>query len=220
LKEREQAELAKIRADKSKEKLKNSAADVGSKILDGASSLFGTSKVKRIEAENETLKADIETLKSNHTQEIESVKAESEEFKRAVDQRYNEIKRDFERRETDLKQEVSKLQSTIFKVLDLVPEMFAHLRFTELCRTIGFGIEWIRQLINGEEIRFNGNIYSKPHNKKFHTDGSVAKMHRPDRPEDATLLIDNKHHTEWFKEQHLKTSQRVDPPQQRRGRRM
>ncbi|MFR9641472.1 MAG: MobV family relaxase [Rikenellaceae bacterium] len=51
-----QQELSATKSDISKEKFKNSAADVGSKLLDGASSLLGTSKVKRLEAENEQLK--------------------------------------------------------------------------------------------------------------------------------------------------------------------
>ncbi|WP_300704688.1 hypothetical protein [Bacteroides sp.] len=41
-------ELSKVRVDVSREKLKNSAADVGSKLMDGVSSLLGTPKMNKI----------------------------------------------------------------------------------------------------------------------------------------------------------------------------
>ncbi len=111
-----------------------------------------------------------------------------------------------------LRKEIISLKSTITTVLKLIPEILSHLRFTELCKAIGFPIEIIRQLINSEEVSFSGNLFSKAHNKRFNTENSVAKRHQPDETQDATLLIDNKHHTDWFREQHRKQ------PQQKRGR--
>ncbi|MFR9538473.1 MAG: MobV family relaxase [Rikenellaceae bacterium] len=217
-----QQELSATKSDNRKEKLKNSAADVGSKLLDGASSLLGTSKVKRMEAENAQLKSDIADVRT----EIEQVKEESQQridnYTRDVNREYNRRLDEFNRKESNLRQEIDRLHKTISKILDLVPEMMSHLKFTQLCKTIGFGIEMIRQLINGDEVRFNGDLYSELHNKSFHTSGSVAKRYQSnDRTENAKLLIDNKPHDEWFREQHQKQlhSQTIEP-QQRRGRRM
>ncbi|MFI3318696.1 MAG: MobV family relaxase [Rikenellaceae bacterium] len=220
LKEREQTELSKIRADKSKEQFKNSAADVGSKVMDSVSSMLGTPKVKRLEAENTQLKSDIADVRT----EIEQVKEESQQridnYKRDVNREYNRRLDEFNRKESKLQQEIDRLKDTISKVVDLIPEILSHLRFTQLCKTIGFGIEMIRQLINGDEVRFNGDLYSELHNKRFHTDGSTAKRYQSnDRTEDAKLLIDNKPHDEWFREQHQKHTQTIEP-QQRCGRRM
>ena len=211
-KELEQAELVKIQSEKSREQFKNSAADVGTKVMDGVSSILGTSKMKRIEKESQMLKVNIETLKLNHSHEINDVKAERESFKQDLQNRYSELKIDFESRELVLRKEITSLKSTITKVLELIPEILSHLRFTELCKAIGFPIEIIRQLINGEEVSFSGNLFSKAHNKRFNTENSVVKRHQPDETQDATLLIDNKHHTDWFREQHRKQ------PQQKRGR--
>ncbi|MFI3294333.1 MAG: MobV family relaxase [Rikenellaceae bacterium] len=222
LKEREQTELSKIRADQSKEKLKNSAADVGSKVMDSVSSMLGTPKVKRLEAENTQLKSDIADVRT----EMEQVKEESQQridnYTRDVNREYNRRLDEFNRKESKLQQEIDRLHKTISKILDLVPEMMSHLQFTQLCKTIGLGIEMIRQLINGDEVRFNGDLYSELHNKRFYTDGSVAKRHQSnDRTENAKLLIDNKPHDEWFREQHQKHSHsQTIEPQQRRGRRM
>ncbi|MFR9498214.1 MAG: MobV family relaxase [Rikenellaceae bacterium] len=208
-----QKELSATKSDISKEKFKNSAADVGSKLLDGASSLLGTSKVKRLEAENEQLKEDIKQVKFE-------AKFELENRKRDFEAQYNHHLNEFQRKESKLQQEIDRLKGIISKVVDLVPDMLSHLQFSQLCKTIGFGIEMIRQLINGDEVRFNGDLYSELHNKSFHTDGSVAKRYQPnDRTENAKLLIDNKPHDEWFREQHQKHSQTIEP-QQRRGRRM
>ncbi len=133
---------------------------------------------------------------------------------------YNHHLNEFQRKESKLQQEIDRLKGIISKVIDLVPDMLSHLRFTQLCKTIGFGIEMIRQLINGDEVRFNGDLYSELHDKRLHTDGSVAKRYQSnDRTENAKLLIDNKPHDEWFREQHQNHSQTIEP-QQRRGRRM
>ncbi len=220
LKEREQAELSKIRAEKSKEQFKNLAADVGSKVMDSVSSMLGTPKVKRLEAENTQLKSDIAEVRT----EIEHVKEESQQridnYKRDVNREYNRRLDEFNRKESKLQQDIDRLKDTISKVIDLIPEILSHLRFTQLCKTIGFGIEMIRQLINGDEVRFNGDLYSELHNKRFHTDGSTAKRYQAnDRTENAKLLIDNKPHDEWFREQNRQHSQTVEP-QQSRGRKM
>ncbi len=220
LKEREQAELSKIRAEKSTEQFKNSAADVGSKVMDSVSSMLGTPKVKRLEAENAQLKSDISDARTEIEQVKEELQQRIDNYKRDVNREYNRRLDEFNRKESKLQQEIDRLKDTISKVVDLIPEILSHLRFTQLCKTIGFGIEMIRQLINGDEVRFNGDLHSELYGKSFHTNGSVAKRYQSnDRTENAKLLIDNQPHDEWFREQHQKHSQTIEP-QQRRGRRM
>ncbi len=186
------SELQATKSEVSKAKLKSSAADVGSKLLDGASSLLGTSKVKRLEQENEALRSHIEELKSDNAENIATLKQE------------------FNERETELSNEVAGLKSTLTSVMELIPEMMSHLRFTKLCKTMGFGIEMIRQLINGEEVRFSGSLYSAGLKSRYHTDGSVAKRITTDNGSEASLLIDNKPHTQWFADKHR---HRLNPQQ-------
>ncbi|MEG0518607.1 MAG: hypothetical protein RR555_07045 [Bacteroidales bacterium] len=55
-KEQVEQELSSVKADIKKEKLKNYAANVGAKLMDGVSSLLGTPKMNKIEQENKELK--------------------------------------------------------------------------------------------------------------------------------------------------------------------
>lgn len=66
-------ELSKVRADVSKERLKNSAADVGSKLFDGVSSLLGTPKINKIEMENKELRGALQNLYDENKQIRQSV---------------------------------------------------------------------------------------------------------------------------------------------------
>lgn len=83
------AELNAVKGELKTERLKNSAAEVGSTILDGIGSMIGTSKVKRQEQEIrvlrqevtardetiEILQTKIQTMQSDHSQELTAMQA-------------------------------------------------------------------------------------------------------------------------------------------------
>lgn len=83
------AELAAVKGELKTEKLKNSAAEVGTTILDGIGSMIGTSKVKRqgqeigvlrqeVAARDETieiLQTKIQTMQSEHSRELTTMQA-------------------------------------------------------------------------------------------------------------------------------------------------
>lgn len=58
-KQQAEQELTSVKADIKKEKLKNFAADVGVTLLDGVGSLFGSSKFKILERENNALHQEV-----------------------------------------------------------------------------------------------------------------------------------------------------------------
>lgn len=79
-KEQAEQELSSAKADIKKEKLKNSAADISSKLIDGISSLLGTPKVAKTEMENKKLKTAIQQLYSENKtirQEVEAIQSKA-----------------------------------------------------------------------------------------------------------------------------------------------
>ncbi len=151
---KQSAKLAKVKADTSKEQFKNSAAGLGSKVLDGASSLFGTSRLARIEQENERLRADI----TGARHEIENVKQQAQK-------QFEE----FKRKEQVLEHQKSELQATIDKITELFPKVIELLRIEQLCRMIGFTGELLKRLLNMERVSFWGQVYSPKQTRKFTT---------------------------------------------------
>ena len=199
--EQAEKELSATKTDISKEKFKNSAADVGSKILDGASSLFGTSKVKRLEAENEQLKSQNISLIESTVQEKEELKTQYKNENHQLYQHFQTKLQESEQREKSLKDENSTLRTKISKLFDIFPNLESMLNMERFLQKIGFGIEIIRKLFNREKVNFKGNIYSSEFGRHFKTDGSTAQLTpNPKQNGNLSLEIDNLDHSEWFRE--------------------
>ena len=172
------AELSKIQANVSKEKLKNSAADVGTTLLNGVSSLLGSSKIKQqqqqievLEVENRNLHDDIKNLNSK-------IKTMETEHKTAID----------------------KLSGQLNKILEIFPHIKELMNFESFCRKVGFGTEMIQRLFNRENVGFKGEIYSHEYQRKFSTTHSVAKVEPdPKQPTKFRLNIDGLEIYDWFR---------------------
>ncbi len=210
LKEREQAELSKIRADQSKEKLKNSAADVGSKVMDSVSSILGTPKVKRLEAENTQLKSD-----------IAEVRTEMEQVKINYRQQIDDYKCHTDKETTSLKEENNSLKEQLSRITNIFPRISAMLKLESFLEKVGFTIEMIRRLFNREELRFHGKIYSHEYNRHFETKGSVASLvNDPELNNNLSLHIDNKDSVYWFRDRYRENLKAMghDIPESRQRR--
>lgn len=173
------AELSKVLADVSKEKLKNSAADVGATLLDGVGSLFGSSKTKQqqqkieiLEAENYNLTNDIKNLNTK-------VKTMETEHKTAID----------------------RFSKQLNKIFSLFPHIKELMNFEGFCRKVGFGTEMIQRLFNRESVGFKGEIYSHEYHRKFSTSHSVAKIEPdPRQSQKIKLNIDGLEIYDWFRQ--------------------
>ena len=173
------AELSKVLADVSKEKLKNSAADVGATLLDGVGSLFGSSKTKQqqqkieiLEAENYNLTNDIKNLNTK-------VKTMETEHKTAID----------------------RFSKQLNKIFSLFPHIKELMNFEGFCRKVGFGTEMIQRLFNRESVGFKGEIYSHEYHRKFSTSHSVAKIEPdPRQSQKFKLNIDGLEIYDWFRQ--------------------
>ena len=173
------AELSKVQADVSKEKFKNSAADMGATLLDGVGSLFGNSKAKQqqqkiefLEVENHNLTNDIKNLNTK-------VKTMEAEHRTAID----------------------KLSEQLNKIFSLFPHIKELMNFESFCRKVGFGTQMIQRLFNRESVGFKGEIYSHEYQRKFSTSHSVAKVESdPKQPQKFRLNIDGLEIYDWFRQ--------------------
>ena len=143
------AELAAVKGELKTEKLKNSAAEVGTTILDGIGSMIGTSKVKRqgqeigvlrqeVAARDETieiLQTKIQTMQSEHSRELTTMQARHTTEKANLTNRHEK--------------EMSLLKAIISKATTWFPYFREMIRMESVCRTVGFDDEQTAMLIKG-----------------------------------------------------------------------
>ena len=146
------AELAAVKGELKTEKLKNSAAEVGTTILDGIGSMIGTSKVKRqgqeigvlrqeVAARDETieiLQTKIQTMQSEHSRELTTMQARHTTEKANLTNRHEK--------------EMSLLKAIISKATTWFPYFREMIRMESVCRTVGFDDEQTAMLIKGKPL--------------------------------------------------------------------
>ena len=198
---RTSAELNAVKGELKTERLKNSAAKVGTTILDGIGSMLGTSKTKRQEQEItqlrqevaardetiEILQKKIQTMQNEHSRELTAMQA-----------RYptetSNLKQQHEK-------EVSLLKTIISKATTWFPYFREMIRMENVCRTAGFDDEQTATLIKGKSLEYSGELYSEEHNCKFAVERVTAQI-TPD-PTDKPKLqlnIEKVPFKEWCKE--------------------
>ena len=192
------AELNAVKGELKTERLKNSAAEVGTTILDGIGSMIGTSKVKRQEqkigtlqqevaARDETieiLQTKIQTMQSEHNRELTVMQT------RHAAETSNLTKRH--------EKEMSLLKAVISKAVKWFPYFREMIRMESVCRTVGFDEKQITTLIKGKPLQYSGELYSEEHNCKFTVERVTAQI-TPD-PTDKRKLqlnIDKVPFAEW-----------------------
>ena len=194
-------ELNAVKGELKTERLKNSAAEVGTTILDGIGSMIGTSKVKRQEQEIgalrqevagrdetiEILQTKIQTIQADHSRELTAMQA------RHMTEMANMKKRH--------EKEVSLLKAALSKAVKWFPYFREMIRMENVCRTVGFDDEQTATLIKGKLLEYSGELYSEEHNCKFTADRITAQI-TPD-PTDKRKLqlnIDKVPFNEWCRE--------------------
>lgn len=173
-----QQELSKVKSDISKEKLKNSAADVGATLLDGVGSLFGSNKAKQqqqkietLEAENRNLSDDIKSLNSK-------IKTMESEHKTAID----------------------KLTAQINKIFNYFPHIKELLRWEGFLLKMGLPEAMVKRLFNSESVVGSGELYSTEHSKRFKTENASLKLEQDKAsPSNIRFTINGTDIFDWFK---------------------
>lgn len=185
LKETEQA-LRKTKNELKAEKLRSTAADVGSSIMDGISSMIGTSKVKKQQQEIENLKSDNENL----NQRIERL----EQDKVTIQKEHNSV--------------VDKLNQELKKIHDLFPKIKELLRIENLCKHLGFSDELTKLILKLKPVGFKGKLYSAEYKRDFQTDYSEALIkEHPTEEDKLQLTIDGVSDTNWFRQKYKEIQQ-------------
>jgi len=206
-------ELKVVKGELKTERLKNSAAEVGTTILDGIGSMIGTSKVKRQEQEIgmlrqeiathketiEMLQMKIQTMQTDHSRELTVTQA------RHTTETANLTKQH--------EKEVSLLKAIISKAATWFPYFREMIRMENICRTVGFDDKQTATFIKGKPLEYSGELYSEEYNCKFSAERAIVQI-TPD-PSDKRKLqlnIDKRPFKEWCKEQFEKLRQAFRHP--------
>ena len=169
--------------------MKNAAVNATTAIADGVSSLLGGSKVKRLEAENESLRQDIVKLQKR----VQAEQREQKEMEHRHNSDINKIGRSYQQKIREYDNRLKQIDTYFPIVTELLP-------IAEQCREVGFTEELTRKIVSLQPIGFKGRLYSKEHNEKFRTEHSTATVERnPLEKGKFRLCIDGMPILEWFR---------------------
>lgn len=216
-----EAELKAVKGELKTERLKNSAAEVGTTIIDGIGAMIGTSKVKRQEQEIaqlrhevatrdesiETLQKKITSMQSDHSRELMTIQA-----RHAAE---------LTNKEKQHEKELSVLQTIVRKALAWFPHFREMLRMDDLCRRVGFNDEQTERLISGKPLKYSGTLYSETYRQRFKAVNVIARI-TPDETNGRKLAlkIDGQPIVRWFREQAERLQHYVQPERNERGLKM
>lgn len=179
--EQAETELKEVKGQLKTEKFKSSAAEAGSALMDGISSAFGTSKVKR------------------RQQVIESLKYEKHELQQDIEGLTQTINRERSERQ----QETMQLKAEIRKIHDWLPDTPTLIKWGEYCQKIGFSNTQARDLINMKPVRFSGELYSSEHSQRFTVNDAELRFDLGrEKPSGFRLLINGSSLTQWFRQKY------------------
>lgn len=189
LEEEAQKKLKQVKGEINTQKMKNAAVNATAAIADGVSSLWGGSKVKRLEAENEDLKQDIANLQ----RQVQAEQREQKNMEHRHSSEINKIDRGYQQKITEYDNRLKRIDCYFPNVKELLP-------IAEQCREVGFTEEMTRQLVNFQPVGFRGKLYSREYREKFRTEHSTATVERnPQEKGKFRLCIDGMPILEWFK---------------------
>lgn len=216
-----EAELKAVKGELKTERLKNSAAEVGTTLSTVSEPMIGTSKVKRQEQQIdrlrhevaardesiETLQKKITTMQSDHNRKITAMQA------RHLTETENTKKQH--------EKEVSVLQAIVRKALAWFPHFREMLRMDDLCRKVGFSDEQSETLISGKPLRYTGMLYSEQHRQRFKAENVIARITADETNSRKFILkIDGLPIVRWFREQAERLQHYIQPERNGRGLKM
>lgn len=181
------AELKATLGQLKTEKLKNSAAEVGTTIIDGIGAMIGTSKVKRQEQQIAGLRQEV---------------AARDESIELLQQTIQTERADYGREKAVLKQETNTIRNALAHVHELFPHIEGLMRWENYCRSTGLNKAWTKALFSLKPYRFTGELHSVRYNQAF-TANDVILQFKPDKdgPGGFQFTINGKEDDEWFRQQ-------------------
>ena len=212
LEEEAMKKLKQVKGEINVQKMKGAAVNATTAIADGVSSLFGGSKVKRLEAENENLKRNIVNLQKQ-------VQAEQREQTKMENRHSNEINRV----DRSYRQKIAEYDNRLELIDTYFPIVKELIPIAEQCREVGFTEELTRRIVSLQPVEFKGRLYSKEYKEKFRTEHSTATVERnPQEKGKFRLCIDGIPILDWFRKkfQEIKEKLGLNTPvenKQRKG---
>ena len=212
LEEEAMKKLKQVKGEINVQKMKGAAVNATTAIADGVSSLFGGSKVKRLEAENENLKRNIVNLQKQ-------VQAEQREQTKMENRHSSEINRV----DRSYRQKIAEYDNRLELIDIYFPIVKELMPIAEQCREVGFTEELTRRIVSLQPVEFKGRLYSKEYKEKFRTEHSTATVERnPQEKGKFRLCIDGIPILDWFRKkfQEIKEKLGLNTPvenKQRKG---
>ena len=212
LEEEAMKKLKQVKGEINVQKMKGAAVNATTAIADGVSSLFGGSKVKRLEEENENLKRNIVNLQKQ-------VQAEQREQTKMENRHSSEINRV----DRSYRQKIAEYDNRLELIYTYFPIVKELMPIAEQCREVGFTEELTRRIVSLQPVEFKGRLYSKEYKEKFRTEHSTATVERnPQEKGKFRLCIDGIPILDWFRKkfQEIKEKLGLNTPvenKQRKG---
>ena len=212
LEEEAMKKLKQVKGEINVQKMKGAAVNATTAIADGVSSLFGGSKVKRLEAENENLKRNIVNLQK----QVQAEQREQTKMENRHSSEINRVDRSYRQKIAEYDNRLELIDTYFPIVKELMP-------IAEQCREVGFTEELTRRIVSLQPVEFKGRLYSKEYKEKFRTEHSTATVERnPQKKGKFRLCIDGIPILDWFRKkfQEIKEKLGLNTPvenKQRKG---
>ena len=212
LEEEAMKKLKQVKGEINVLKMKGAAVNATTAIADGVSSLFGGSKVKRLEAENENLKRNIVNLQK----QVQAEQREQTKMENRHSSEINRVDRSYRQKIAEYDNRLELIDTYFPIVKELIP-------IAEQCREVGFTEELTIRIVSLQPVEFKGRLYSKEYKEKFRTEHSTATVERnPQEKGKFRLCIDGIPILDWFRKkfQEIKEKLGLNTPvenKQRKG---
>jgi hypothetical protein len=212
LEEEAMKKLKQVKGEINVQKMKGAAVNATTAIADGVSSLFGGSKVKRLEEENENLKRNIVNLQK----QVQAEQREQTKMENRHSSEINRVDRSYRQKIAEYDNRLELIDTYFPIVKELMP-------IAEQCREVGFTEELTRRIVSLQPVEFKGRLYSKEYKEKFRTEHSTATVERdPQEKGKFRLCIDGVPILDWFRKkfQEIKEKLGLNTPvenKQRKG---
>lgn len=212
LEEEAMKKLKQVKGEINVQKMKGAAVNATTAIADGVSSLFGGSKVKRLEEENENLKRNIVNLQK----QVQAEQREQTKMENRHSSEINRVDRSYRQKIAEYDNRLELIDTYFPIVKELMP-------IAEQCREVGFTEELTRRIVSLHPVEFKGRLYSKEYKEKFKTEHSTATVERnPQEKGKFRLCIDGIPILDWFRKkfQEIKEKLGLNTPvenKQRKG---
>ncbi|MFK2651921.1 MobV family relaxase, partial [Bacteroides fragilis] len=212
LEEEAMKKLKQVKEEINVQKMKGAAVNATTAIADGVSSLFGGSKVKRLEEENENLKRNIVNLQK----QVQAEQREQTKMENRHSSEINRVDRSYRQKIAEYDNRLELIDTYFPIVKELMP-------IAEQCREVGFTEELTRRIVSLHPVEFKGRLYSKEYKEKFRTEHSTATVERnPQEKGKFRLCIDGIPILDWFRKkfQEIKEKLGLNTPvenKQRKG---